>query len=91
MSVAVKKTPFVLAAAAATLLAGCSTMGAGNGAETQLAEGKCYGLNSCKGQGSCSSASSANACKGLNSCKGQGWLAAIEADCDTKGGRFEPS
>ncbi|NUJ81357.1 hypothetical protein HUN39_15240 [Methylocystis sp. FS] len=45
----------------------------------------CVGINACKGQGACKTASSA--CKGQNACKGQGWLPAkSKAACEAKGG-----
>jgi hypothetical protein len=44
----------------------------------------CFGINACKGQGSCKSAK--NACKGQNSCKGQGWLPEKSAKACTKMG-----
>jgi hypothetical protein len=47
---------------------------------------KCAGLNACKGQSACKTASSS--CKGLNACKGQGWTEASTAqDCTAKGGK----
>ncbi|HEY1382798.1 MAG TPA: hypothetical protein VGF43_04240 [Dongiaceae bacterium] len=44
----------------------------------------CAGINACKGQGSCKSAS--NACKGQNSCKGQGWVEQGSAEACTAAG-----
>ena len=72
-----------LAAAAALLLvAGCSTYDK----PAQSAEVHCAGINACKGQGACKTAS--NACKGQNSCKGQGYLETASADeCTAKGGK----
>ncbi|MFO1435004.1 MAG: hypothetical protein U1F34_01010 [Gammaproteobacteria bacterium] len=52
------------------------------------AEGKdvaCMGINACKGQGACKSAS--NACKGQNACKGHGITMTSPSDCDAKGGK----
>jgi hypothetical protein len=40
----------------------------------------CDGVNSCKGQSSCKSAT--NSCKGQNSCKGKGWSEMTKKDCD---------
>src|SRR5687768_17391225 len=54
------------AAAALLLMAGCST----SDAPAQSAQVQCAGINACKGQSACKSAS--NSCKGLNACKGQG-------------------
>ena len=45
----------------------------------------CYGVNACKGQGACKTAS--NACKGQAACKGQGWINASAADCEKWGGK----
>ncbi|WP_119304773.1 BufA2 family periplasmic bufferin-type metallophore [Dongia deserti] len=71
-----------LAAAAALLLvAGCSSYDK----PTQSAEVQCSGINACKGQSACKTASSS--CKGLNACKGHGWLPTASAEeCTSKGG-----
>ncbi len=53
----------------------------------QAKEVKCYGINSCKGQGKCKTAK--NACKGQNSCKGQGFMMKSAAKCQKKGGSME--
>ena len=47
----------------------------------------CSGINSCKGQGSCSGGG--HGCKGQNSCKGQGWVETSAKDCADKGGKVE--
>lgn len=39
----------------------------------------CTGVNACKGQSACKSAS--NACKGQNSCKGKGFLEMTAKEC----------
>jgi len=72
-----------LAAAAALLLvAGCSTYDK----PAQSAEVHCFGINACKGQGACKSAT--NSCKGQAACKGQGWLPTASAEeCTAKGGK----
>lgn len=45
----------------------------------------CYGINGCKGQGSCNTPTSK--CNGTNSCKGKGVLAVkSKAECKAKGG-----
>jgi hypothetical protein len=44
----------------------------------------CYGINSCKGQGDCST--SEHACKGQNDCKGHGFKAMKAGQCLGKGG-----
>jgi uncharacterized membrane protein len=59
-----------------------------------LAEGassnvKCYGVNACKGQSECKTASSG--CKGQNTCKGQGFKEMSEEQCKSKGGQVSES
>lgn len=49
--------------------------------------GQCHGVNACKGQSACHTAS--NSCAGMNSCKGKGWLRLSKPDCDAKGGTFK--
>lgn len=77
-------------AAAALLLAGCSSYGGGSAEATKassakMADVKCSGINSCKGSSACATATSS--CKGQNSCKGKGWVKASKADCAAKGGK----
>ncbi|MCF4164149.1 hypothetical protein L2U69_00635 [Zavarzinia compransoris] len=78
------KTGFTLAAAAATLFSAGAMMLAPTAASAS--EGvHCMGVNACKGQSACKTASSA--CKGLNECKGQGFIVTPdEAACTTAGG-----
>jgi hypothetical protein len=80
------------AALAALALAGCAhTKHGGAAAKTapadpaSLAKVECYGVNTCKGTGSCGSGSDSN-CAGTNTCKGLGWLSLTKAECDAKGG-----
>ena len=49
-------------------------------------EGKCVGVNACKGQSACKTAGSA--CKGMNACKGNGFAMMTEAQCKAKGGAY---
>lgn len=51
-------------------------------------KGKCYEVNSCKGQSACATADSK--CAGQNQCKGQGWLQLTEKKCHEKNGVFKP-
>jgi len=83
MQTAKKISGAALAVAAAGLvLAGCaSNMDSGTMSTAQV---HCAGVNSCKGQTSCKSAS--NDCKGKNSCKGKGWLPMKAEECKDKGG-----
>lgn len=72
----------VAAAAAFTLLAaGTATLA--NAAE----DGRvmCAGVNSCKGESECKTAT--HECKGLNNCKGEGWVTKSSAEeCKAAGG-----
>lgn len=79
----------VAAAAAALFISGCASMSqpasGGMSGGAQMAKVHCFGVNSCKGQSDCKSAS--NSCKGQNSCKGKGFLAISKSECAAKGGR----
>ena len=50
-------------------------------------EGKCFGVNGCKGQGACKTAQ--NDCKGHNACKGKGFVVMTDTECAEKSGQFE--
>ena len=84
--VTVKKLSGVALAAAAAglLLSGAVSADEGAAGKTADANIKCAGINSCKGQTACKSAS--NECKGKNSCKGKGFLAVSKEDCAAKKG-----
>ncbi len=79
-----KKISGVALAAAAAAMFTVAPMNASAGAHKA---GKCMGINGCKGQSACATATSS--CAGQNSCKGQGWVKATKAECDEKGGKFE--
>lgn len=49
-------------------------------------EGKCFGVNGCKGQGACKTAQ--NDCKGHNACKGKGFTVTSAEECKAAGGKF---
>ncbi len=71
----------IAATAALLFLAGCTS----RTVPVQQAEVMCGGINACKGQGACKSAT--NACKGQAACKGQGWLPTASAEeCTSQGG-----
>ena len=79
-----KASGATLAASAAALILG----GASFAPTTAQAEEKnvqCYGVNACKGNGSCKTAS--NACKGQNSCKGQAFVLVSADACKAIGGK----
>ena len=48
------------------------------------APGRCYGINTCKGQSLCATAT--HDCKGLNTCKGEGVLVKTKSACLAAGG-----
>lgn len=66
---------------AAALFAAATVATAAHGQATN----KCYGINSCKGQGACKSARTS--CKGKNTCKGQGMtVTGTTLECTASGG-----
>ena len=77
------KNILIASTAAMLLLTGSVT------ARAQEASGgkqvTCFGINSCKGHGSCKTAQ--NDCKGHNACKGQGNTITSAEDCSAKGGK----
>ena len=72
-------------AGAAALLA-IATLGIANPSHAADTEqpGRCYGVNSCKGEGACATAK--NDCKGHNQCKGQGVVLKTPTECKALGG-----
>jgi hypothetical protein len=73
-----KNTSGVAIATAAAMLFGTGFISTAVAAGTD-AKVHCAGVNACKGQSACKSAS--NACKGQNSCKGHGFLEMSKAEC----------
>ncbi|HKN00815.1 MAG TPA: hypothetical protein VJX23_09895 [Candidatus Binataceae bacterium] len=77
----------IASTAAMLLLSGAVTVRA-----DEMSAGKqvsCFGVNSCKGHGSCKTAQ--NDCKGKNACKGQGNMMMSAEDCNAKGGKVVES
>ncbi|MCF6198513.1 MAG: hypothetical protein L3J67_03790 [Hyphomicrobiaceae bacterium] len=80
-AVAAAAAAFIVAGAAAPVMAG--DMGHG-------AAGKnvhCHGVNVCKGKTACKTAG--NACKGQNGCKGKGFVAVSADACAAIGGKTD--
>ena len=77
---------FVLSVAA-LVTAGCGGGGgaAGAAAPDPAAKVKCLGINECRGQSQCDTAT--HGCAGQNACKGKGWLLVPRSDCSEKGGK----
>ena len=88
MSTTKKATGIMLATAAAALFtSGCATKTRHHEHEHGHADAgmvHCGGVNACKGQSVCKTAT--NACGGQNACKGQGLIETSRADCEAKGG-----
>ena len=70
----------VLAAAAAALFTAGITAGGAGTASADSHEVHCEGVNSCKGQTECATAS--HDCSGKNSCKGKGWKSMSAEECE---------
>lgn len=83
MKVSIVSGSTLAAAAIALALSGAASTPAA--AKKGMKSVHCMGINACKGQGACQTASSG--CKGQNSCKGQGWLPAkSKGACEAQGG-----
>jgi hypothetical protein len=54
----------------------------------QLAEGRCYGVNECRGLTNCGG--EGHSCSGKNTCKGEGWSKMTRKNCEEEGGSFRP-
>jgi uncharacterized membrane protein len=76
-----KSRSFVLASAAAALFLAGAVHSANADEGKEAAKIHCDGVNQCKGQSDCATAT--NQCKGQNSCKGKGFLSMTEAECET--------
>lgn len=72
-----KTLPGAALAAAAAMLFAVAPFATASADEAKV---ECHGVNACKGQSACKSAT--NACKGQNSCKGQGFLELTQKQCD---------
>ncbi len=58
-----------------------------NADDASTVVGHCTGVNACKGQSTCRSAT--NSCKGQNACKGKGFVELTKKQCDQVGGEFQ--
>lgn len=70
---------------AGAVLTGCTTTSPTTSDANET--GACFGVNGCKGKGSC--AGEGHGCAGKNSCKGKGFVKMTEKDCKEKGGTFK--
>jgi hypothetical protein len=75
-------------AAASLFVSGCnkgeSATAAPEPAADPTAKVKCMGVNECRGQGACNTAT--HDCAGQNECAGKGWIQITRAECTEKGG-----
>ena len=85
MTTAKKLSGAALAAAAAGIFAFAPISSAVADSHAKV---QCFGVNGCKGMGSCKTAM--NACKGQNSCKGHGFVELSADECKEKGGTTSP-
>jgi hypothetical protein len=67
----------VALATAAAMLFSTAAVSTASAADAKV---KCEGVNGCKGQSACHTATSS--CQGQNSCKGKGFLMLSKTDCD---------
>ena len=79
-----KTTNVAMAIAAASLFAFAPMSAVHAGDEGKV---KCFGVNACKGQNDCKTAS--NSCKGQSACKGKGFKSMTEKECKDAGGKLE--
>ena len=77
-----KTTTIAMAVAAASLFAFAPMSAVQAGSDAKV---HCYGVNKCKGNNDCKSAT--NACKGQSSCKGHGFVTMSKSACDKIGGK----
>ena len=81
----IRKSGFVVAAAAAALFASGTVAALSTSVHADDSV-KCFGVNACKGQSQCRTAQSQ--CNGHNKCAGKGWIRMDSAAaCEAEGGR----
>ena len=76
------KNAILASAVAGLFLAGSASTALAESYEGEAEAEKihCEGVNACKGQSACKSAT--NDCKGLNECKGKGFVGMTQEECD---------
>jgi uncharacterized membrane protein len=87
MTTTVTKSRSGFAAAAALVVLSLASLGTpAHAADKGATEepGRCYGVNTCKGQSLCATAK--HDCKGLNTCKGEGVVVKTPTECKAAGG-----
>ena len=87
MAMEISKKSVLIASAIAGLLVTAGVTGTASAEDAKKVH--CYGVNKCKGAGSCGG--KGHSCAGENSCKGQGYLDIDEETClKIEGGRLKP-
>ncbi len=79
------QTAALVSAAALLFVAGHAA--AEDKADQKADKMQCEGVNSCKGQSACHSAT--NGCAGKNSCKGKGFMLMTPEECDQAKGKLQ--
>lgn len=81
-----KSKGLAIAAVAAVLFTSSAhAFTTGDVAQAAAGQVKCYGVNACKGLGSCGTPNYNN-CKGMNACRGMSWLWWDAQSCTQSGG-----
>ena len=84
-----KKKRAILAASVAGLMA-AATLGINSTANAATELESCYGINACKGMGSCGG--KGHSCAGKNECKGKGYIEVSKDSCmKIQGGSLTPA
>lgn len=78
------KSRLSIATAAALIAVASASFAISASAADKEQPGRCYGVNSCKGESVCATAK--HDCKGLNSCKGEGVVVKPKSECLEAGG-----
>ena len=79
----------MLGAAIAGILSGAMA-GPVSAADKKSDDVACWGVNACKGKGSCGGKEADHGCGGKNACKGKGWVQVTKEVCDQLGGTANP-
>ena len=80
------KKKLILGAAVTAFIAGATSIP--QQAQAEETE-NCYGVNKCKGVGSCHGKE--HSCAGNNKCAGKGWIKVLKGNCEKiKGGSLKP-
>lgn len=83
-----KQRTLLLGAAVSGMLLAAGTLSSQNNQPANdKTQGKCMGVNSCKGKGDCHTKD--HTCAGKNGCSGKGWKKMSVKECNDKKGKWE--